>query len=59
MAGPCPGCKGTGAVNCPICEGSGLDPKAAETTFDAPECNYCDGLGEIPCPDCDGAGEAG
>ena len=58
MGRQCLKCQGSGAISCPMCEGTGLDPNASTREgLDAPECNYCDGLAEIPCPDCGGAGE--
>lgn len=62
--GRCRDCGGTGTITCPVCNGTGVDPRASDK--DAYErvlrqysqtCGYCNGRGRIPCPACSGTGD--
>lgn len=46
----CPKCKATGVIICPVCKGSGKDPR----NTDKP-CSYCDGRGTKECDLCQGS----
>jgi len=46
--GICPDCNGLGAIDCPFCGGTGVDPSSG--------CPTCGGTGVISCPDCGGDG---
>ena len=48
----CPECRGSGKLNCPVCDGTKIDPR----TEDKP-CGYCGGKGYVGCTVCMGKGE--
>lgn len=58
----CVGCKGTGSITCPICDGMGTIVKKgnimSEVGFGARvECHECHGTGKLLCKLCGGVGK--
>ena len=51
----CSGCKGTGKINCPVCNGRGRVSKkwTLLQTMEGPECR---GIGKLVCRLCGGVG---
>ena len=46
----CPECRGYRYIDCPVCNGTGKDPRGDY------DCTYCDGNGKKVCNVCDGTG---
>ena len=49
----CFSCDGTGAVDCPVCDGEGTEESADGEIVD---CEVCNGSGAVECGDCYGEG---
>mmetsp|Transcript_56324 Transcript_56324/g.115192 ORF Transcript_56324/g.115192 Transcript_56324/m.115192 type:complete len:156 (+) Transcript_56324:1-468(+) len=49
--GNCVKCKNVGAIDCPVCKGTGTDKKGGNV-FERWKCMQCQGFGSIPCPAC-------
>ena len=57
----CVGCKGTGSVSCPICNGKGVITKKVIIMSEMGlnnkvECQSCQGTGKLLCKLCGGVG---
>lgn len=48
----CKECRGFGVIDCPVCKGSGWDPRFDEKV----PCTYCEGKGYCTCNICGGSG---
>lgn len=57
--GKCSECSGTGKIVCPVCGGSGRDPRKAneDKTLVPNRCSYCSGTGKKTCNYCGGSGQ--
>lgn len=47
----CPECSGFGIIDCPVCRGTGRDPRNEDI-----DCTYCRGTTTIKCNICGGTG---
>lgn len=47
----CPECRSFGIIDCPVCRGTGRDPRNEDI-----DCTYCRGTTTIKCNICGGAG---
>lgn len=57
----CTGCRGTGAIKCPICDGKGFIRKRGILgemgLGEREDCQECQGTGKILCNLCGGVGK--
>ena len=59
----CPGCRGKGVIECPVCGGSGVVVKRRGVVGEIglrslrEECHTCQGTGKLLCEMCGGVGK--